>query len=195
MTIAPEDITGLVLAGGQGRRMGQLDKGLQLLRGYPMVMHVIARLAPQVGPILISANRNLKAYSDLGHPVVPDRFTGFAGPLAGFEAGLARLETPYLLTVPCDCPLLAADLAKRLAAALHAQKADVAMAFTAGRAQPVFSLVRAELGAGLRRFLEDGGRKVDAWTGGLKMVAVPFDDEAESFRNINTLEELRASDA
>lgn len=189
--IDPARITGLILAGGQGRRMGQVDKGLQAFRGYPMVMHVLLRLSPQVGAILINANRNLEAYEGLGHPVVSDRIEGYAGPLAGLHAGLARCETPYLLSAPCDSPFLPTDLAQRLAQGLIEQKADLAVARTGAQLQPVFCLMRSDLEQHLADFLQQGGRKVDAWTSGLRLAEVDFADQAEAFLNINTLEELQ----
>jgi len=193
--IDPARITGLILAGGQGRRMGQVDKGLQPFRGYPMVMHVLLRLSPQVGALLINANRNIDTYADLGHPVVSDRIEGYAGPLAGLHAGLTRCETPYMLSAPCDSPFLPADLARRLAIGLIDHNADLAVARTGSQLQPVFCLMRADLGAHLGDFLEQGGRKVDVWTASLRLAEVDFNDQIEAFRNINTLEELQHHEA
>lgn len=186
------EVTGLVLAGGRGSRMGHVDKGLQLLAGYPLVMHVLMRLAPQVGPVLVNANQNLQVYGDLGHPVVPDDLSGFAGPLAGLAAGLARCETPYLLSVPCDSPFLPGDLCTRLGQAMIGAGADLATVCTGSQAHPVFALMRTDVRADLSRFLAEGGRKIDAWTARLKTVLVDFADEADAFLNINTIEELRA---
>ena len=193
--IASSDITGLILAGGKGTRMGHVDKGLQLLRGYPMVMHAIARLAPQVGPMLINANQNLDVYRDLGYPVVPDIIEGFAGPLAGMHAGLGQCQTPYLLSAPCDSPFLPVDLAARLATALSASHADVAFAVSLGQSHPVFALMRVTAAPHLATFLAQGGRKIDSWYASLAQVEVNFDDESDAFRNINTRDELRASEA
>ena len=108
--IARTDITGLVLAGGRGSRMGGADKGLQSYRGMPLAMHAMLRLAPQVGRVMINANRNLAAYESFGAPVFTDASGDFAGPLAGFVAGLEQCDTPYLVTVPCDSPLFPDDL-------------------------------------------------------------------------------------
>lgn len=193
--IASNEMTGLILAGGKGTRMGHVDKGLQLLRGYPMVMHAIARLAPQVGPMLINANQNLDVYRDLGYPVVPDVIDGFAGPLAGMHAGLGRCQTPYLLSVPCDSPFLPVDLAARLGAALSGSGAAVAFVVSLGRSHPVFALMRVTVASQLAAFLTSGGRKIDSWYANLAQVEVNFDDEADAFRNINTRDELRASEA
>jgi molybdopterin-guanine dinucleotide biosynthesis protein A len=187
---AQRGISGLILAGGQGRRMGSADKGLVRLRGQPMVRHVLDRFAPQVDEILINANRNIAEYEALGHPVIRDQIDGFAGPLAGFHAGLTQAKHPLLATVPCDSPFLPLDLVARLLAGLEAQHADLAVARTLDQPHPVFALVRRDVLPHLTRFLEGGGRKIDAWYATLKSVEVVFDDEAEAFRNINTADEL-----
>jgi molybdopterin-guanine dinucleotide biosynthesis protein A len=181
-------VTGLILAGGQGRRMGTVDKGLQLLHGKPMVAAVLARLAPQVDEILINANQNLPAYEDFGYRVVPDAIGGFAGPLAGLHAGLSVASHPLVLTAPCDSPFLPLDLFSRLKTAM--QENDLAVAKTGDQPHPVFALVRTTVKQNLEDFLSRGGRKIDAWYAFLKVVEVPFDDEADAFRNINTREEL-----
>ena len=133
-----QQITGLILAGGEGRRMGGIDKGLQELDGCPLVQWVLDRLAPQVGEVFISANRNLARYGEFGHPVLPDRLDGFAGPLAGLQEGLAQATTPLLVTAPCDSPFLPDDLVMRLYAALVAQQAELAVARAGGRAHRAF---------------------------------------------------------
>jgi molybdopterin-guanine dinucleotide biosynthesis protein A len=181
-------ITGIVLAGGLGRRMGGVDKGLQLLHGKPMVAHVLARLTPQVGRVIINANQNRDRYASFGHPVVGDEVSGFAGPLAGLHAGLKASDTPLVATVPCDSPFLPADLVARLERAAAGRA--VAVAKTGDQAHPVFALVRRTALDNLEAFLRNGGRKIDAWYGALPFVEVSFDDEVAAFRNINTLEEL-----
>jgi molybdenum cofactor guanylyltransferase len=181
-------VTGIVLAGGLGRRMGGVDKGLQLLRGKPMVEHVLARLSPQVDEIIINANQNVETYRKLGHQVVADDIAGFAGPLAGLHAGLKAARNPLVVTVPCDSPFLASDLVFRLHSSLKDN--DLAVAKTGDQAHPVFALVKKTLLKNLEAFLAGGGRKIDAWYGALKYVEVLFDDEADAFRNINTREEL-----
>ena len=191
--IAPADVTGIVLAGGQGRRMGGVDKGLVPLDGRPMVAHVIERLEAQVGPIVVNANQNADAYAALGHPVVPDAVGGYAGPLAGLHAGLSRATTPYVATVPCDSPFLPPDLVARLAAGLVRAGAALAVAKTFDQPHPVFALVRRDVLPNLSAFLEGGGRKIDAWYASLAVVEVPFDDCADAFRNINTRDELAAA--
>ena len=184
-------ITGVVLAGGQGSRMGGVDKGLAGFKGRPMVAHVIERLAPQVDEVLVNANRNLEAYGAFGHRVIADEVAGFAGPLAGFERGLAHASHPLVVTAPCDSPFLPADLVPRLHAALEAGDAQLAVAKTGDQAHPVFSLMRRDVHASLRDFLASGQRKIDKWYAALRVVEVPFDDDADAFRNINTRDELQ----
>jgi molybdopterin-guanine dinucleotide biosynthesis protein A len=184
------EVTGVVLAGGQGSRMGGVDKGLQPFRGKPMVAHVIERLAPQVGELLINANRNPEAYARFGHRVVADEIEGFAGPLAGFERGLAHARGNLVMTVPCDSPFLPLDLVERLRSALERETAQLAVAKTGDQAHPVFSLMRRDAHSSLRDFLASGQRKIDKWYGALRVVEVSFDDEADAFLNINTREEL-----
>jgi molybdenum cofactor guanylyltransferase len=182
-------ITGIVLAGGRGSRMGGVDKGLQPLRGKPMVEWVLARFAPQVGEIVINANQNLATYEKYGHRVVSDAIGGFAGPLAGLHAGLNAAKHPLVVTVPCDSPFLPDDLVSRLKNSLHTR--DLAVAKTGIQAHPVFALMKREVRESLEAFLASGGRKIDAWYAALKVVEVSFDDEADAFRNINTLDELK----
>jgi molybdopterin molybdotransferase len=191
-------ISGLILAGGRGTRMGQVDKGLQPFRGKTMAAHVLERLAPQVAQVAINANQNLETYAALGVPVWPDDLAGFAGPLAGMEAGMRRCQTEYLLTAPCDSPFLPPDLASRLLAALRAEDADLAFAVTQEPGQrpqphPVFCLVKAALLPILSTYLLEGGRRMDGWYKDLKAVEVLFED-ADAFRNINTLDELHSLD-
>src|SRR5580765_2631097 len=164
-------VTGMVLAGGQGRRMGGVDKGLQLLHGKPMVVHVLARLAPQVDEIVINANQNVGTYRAFGHPVVSDDIGGFAGPLAGLHAGMKAAKSPLVVTVPCDSPFLPLDLVVRLNSSLG--RNDLAVAKTGDQPHPVFSLMKTDLLKNLEAFLVKGGRKIDAWYGSLKFVEVP----------------------
>jgi molybdenum cofactor guanylyltransferase len=188
----PARVTGLVLAGGQGRRMGGVDKGLAPLRGRPMVAWVLDRFAPQVDEVIINANQNRDAYAAFGHRVVGDEIGGFAGPLAGLHAGLQVAAHPFVATVPCDSPFLPEDLVKRLLDAALANHADVAVAKTGDQPHPVFALVRASVHGHLTKFLAGGGRKIDAWYASLRVVEVPFDDQPEAFSNINTRDELAA---
>ncbi|OGA39592.1 MAG: molybdenum cofactor guanylyltransferase MobA [Betaproteobacteria bacterium RIFCSPLOWO2_12_FULL_65_110] len=186
------EITGLILAGGQGRRMGGVDKGLAALRGRPMVAWVLERLAPQVGELLINANQNLEQYRDFGYPVVTDEIGGFAGPLAGLQAGMKAAHHAFVLMVPCDSPFLPADLAQRLFSALNADHADLAVAKTGGQPYPVFALARTALLPQLTAFLEGGRRTVYAWYDLIKVVEVAFDDQEQAFTNINTTDELKS---
>jgi molybdopterin-guanine dinucleotide biosynthesis protein A len=187
---SPVEVTGVVLAGGQGSRMGGVDKGLQPFRGKPMVAHAIERLAPQVDELLINANRNPEAYAGFGHPVIADEIAGFAGPLAGFERGLAHAHGALVATVPCDSPFLPRDLVARLRGALEASGAVLAVAKTGAQAHPVFCLMRRSVHASLSEFLAHGGRKIDRWYASLAVAEVAFDDEPDAFLNINTREEL-----
>ena len=185
------NVTGIVLAGGKGSRMGGVDKGLQPLRGKPMIEWVLARFTPQVSEIVINANQNLPTYESYGHRVVCDRIGGYAGPLAGLHAGLNAARHPFVVTVPCDSPFLPSDLVQRLSE--HLENHDLAVAKTGDQPHPVFALMKRDVRESLEAFLASGGRKIDAWYAALKVVEVPFDDEADAFRNINTLEELKRS--
>ena len=195
-TIDMQDITGLILAGGRGSRMGGVDKGLQSWHGMPLVLNALLRLGPQVGPTMINANRNLAAYESMGAPVWPDPMGSlgeYPGPLAGWLAGLERCETPYLVTVPCDTPNFPTDLVARLGAALEAEGAEIAMAATredgAVQLQPVFCLMQSALMESLVAALHAGERKIDRWTAQHRCATVVF-DEAAAFANANTAQEL-----
>jgi molybdenum cofactor guanylyltransferase len=193
--IPPEAITGLVLAGGQGSRMGGVDKGLQGHAGRPLAQHALDRLRPQVARLMVNANRHLAAYAAFGVPVVPDALSAYPGPLAGFLAGLEACETPWLLTVPCDAPLFPTDLVERLAHAAAQAEADMAMA-SAGppeqaRSQPVFCLLKTSLRDSLARYLAGGERQVERWARSQRHAVAHFDD-AGAFTNVNTLAELAA---
>lgn len=192
--IAPEQVTGLVLAGGRGSRMGGVDKGLQNHQGLPLALHALLRLQPQVGHTMVNANRNLGAYEAFGVPVWPDALPDYPGPLAGFLAGLEHCETPYLVTVPCDTPQFPADLVQRLGRALLAEDAEIAIAATVEdgqlQPQPVFCLMRASLMDSLVAFVQGGQRKIDRWTGQHRCATVVFDD-ADAFFNANTADELQ----
>jgi molybdopterin-guanine dinucleotide biosynthesis protein A len=192
MAGSKEKITGILLAGGQGRRMGGVDKGLQLLRGKPMAQHVIERFAPQVDELLINANQNVEQYQGLGYRVIPDAIGGFVGPLAGLHRGLSEAAHPLVVTAPCDSPFLPLDLVAKLHAALEQQNAELAVARTGDQPHPVFCLCRKSVLSSLTAFLESGGRKIDWWYAQLKVADVDFVDEA-AFRNINTREELAAN--
>jgi molybdopterin-guanine dinucleotide biosynthesis protein A len=183
-------VTGLILAGGKGSRMGGVDKGLQAFRGKRLVDHVYERFAPQVGGIIINANQNHEEYKTFGVRVVSDAIGGYAGPLAGLHAGLSVSKRPFLASVPCDSPFLAADLIERLYQRIDETGAELAVAKTSEQPHPVFSLMRRGVLDHLTDFLKNGGRKIDAWYATLNVVEVAFDDEPEAFSNINTREEL-----
>jgi molybdopterin-guanine dinucleotide biosynthesis protein A len=186
------NVTGMVLAGGLGRRMGGMDKGLVEFRGRPMVETVIERFRPQVDELLINANRNAEVYASFGYRVMPDAMPDFPGPLAGLQTGLMSASHELVATVPCDSPFLPNDLIARLRTALDVDDAQLAVAVTQGQAQPVFCLCRRDVLLHLTAFLQQGGRKIDAWYATLKVVEVNFDDEADAFANINTPQELNA---
>ncbi|MSQ53492.1 MAG: molybdenum cofactor guanylyltransferase [Betaproteobacteria bacterium] len=194
---ANDGVCGLILAGGQGRRMGGVDKGLQRLRGRPMVEWVIDRLSPQVNELTINANQNLDVYARYGHPVMRDevREPGGAGPLAGLHSGLGSTTLPLLVCVPCDSPFLPLDLVARLCRDLEAHNAQIAVARTGQQSHPVFAVMRREVREHLGGFLAKGGRKIDAWYATLNVVEVAFDDQAQAFSNINTTDELRGHEA
>lgn len=193
MTLRIDEVTGLILAGGRASRMGGIDKGLQSLNGDAMVAHVLRRLQPQVGGMLINANRHLDAYRQFGVPVCSDQIEGFAGPLAGVHAGLTQCRTPYLVTAPCDSPLLPVDLVSRLWLAMERDDSDVAVAVTgqpeSWQRHPVFILLKTALLPRLQAYLAAGGRKVDDWLGTLNCAEARFDDEA-AFANVNTAAHL-----
>jgi molybdopterin-guanine dinucleotide biosynthesis protein A len=184
-------VTGLILAGGRGSRMGGVDKGLQAFRGRRLVDHVYERIAPQVGGIIINANQNHDDYRSFGVRVVSDAIGGFAGPLAGLHAGLSISKRPFLASVPCDSPFLPADLVERLYKRIDETGAELAVAKTGDQPHPVFSLMRRRVLDHLTDFLKGGGRKIDAWYATLNVVEVGFDDEPGAFSNINTREELQ----
>ena len=187
--IPTAQITGVVLAGGKGSRMGGVDKGLQQHKGVSLAQGALLRLAPQVASVLINANRNVAAYEAFGAPVFPDAMPDQPGPLAGFLAGLAHCETEFLVTVPCDSPNFPVDLVARLAHALVAADAEIAMAATRSNSgvqvQPVFCLMRASLKTSLAQFTASGQRKIDKWTATHRCVEVVFEDEL-AFFNANT---------
>lgn len=195
MSIPIAEITGLILAGGRGSRMGGVDKGLQMHLGQPLALHALLRLSPQVGEVLINANRNLAAYESFGVPVWPDALSDYPGPLAGMLAGLEQCTTPFLVTVPCDTPRFPEDLVPRLAQVLMQQDSDIAMAATRGadgtlQPQPVFCLMKTALMESLMGYLQSGQRKIDRWTALHACALCEFEDSL-AFANANTPEELR----
>jgi len=187
------EVTGVILSGGRGSRMGGVDKGLLPFRGRTMLEWVLERIEPQVAEVLISANQNLDRYLAFGHPVLTDRISGYAGPLAGLHAGLCVARCELVMMVPCDSPFLPLDLVRRMTDALERAHADIAVARSGERRHSAFCLCRASMLDRLTAFLGSGERKVDAWYASSANVSeVLFDERDDSFRNINTPEELRA---
>lgn len=187
-------ISGIVLAGGLARRMGGIDKGLQLLHGRPMVAQVVERLRPQVDELLINANRHADEYALFG-PVIGDVVDGFAGPLAGLHAGMHHAHHHWIVTVPCDSPGLPTDLVERLWAGVESASTDLAIATTGEQMHPVFCLCRRNLRSDLEAQLRGGLRRFERWCQSLPHALVDFADQAGAFHNLNTLDELAAYDA
>jgi len=186
MSAPDQRMTGLVLAGGRATRMGGEDKGLLEVAGRPMIAYVIDALRPQVARILVNANRNTERYARFGVPVLGDRLAGFQGPLAGMASGMAAADTEFVLTVPCDSPLVPDDLAGRLIDALEASGALIAVAHDGRRQQPVFALLRTELLSDLKEYLASGERKIDRWFRLHRIVEADFSDRTQAFLNVNT---------
>lgn len=185
----PQDITGIILSGGRSSRMGGTDKGLVDFRGTPMVQHVIQAMESQVDTLLINANRNTDKYAAFGYRVVPDITEGYLGPLAGMASGMSKATTPFVVTAPCDCPLVGVDLVRRLYVAVRQEGAQIGVAHDGKRAHPVFALIQRDLFPDLLAFLESGERKIDRWYARHRVTTVLFDDVAGWFRNINSPEE------
>lgn len=181
-----DQITGVILAGGRGRRMGGIDKGLYPYSGRPLIEWTIAALAPQVGQLMINANRSQDAYRAYGLPLIADTIPDYPGPLAGIAAALTATQTPWLLVAPCDTPLLPPDLAERLAAALARDAAELALAHDGQRRQPLHALLPVTLATSLERFLVSGQRKVGDWYAGHRVAIADLSDQADGFVNINT---------
>jgi molybdopterin-guanine dinucleotide biosynthesis protein A len=188
------DITADILAGGKARRMGGEDKGLIELHGRALLDYIIVGVRPQVGHILINANRNRDLYESFGYPVVADIMGEYFGPLAGMASGMQASSTPYILTLPCDSPYVPDSLAERLYRALVAADAEISVAHDGERLQPVFALLHCELLSGLLEYLEDGGRKIDTWYARQRLAYADFSDLPETFLNLNTPEDLPVID-
>ena len=186
------NISAVILAGGLATRMKGADKGLIMLHEKPLVQHVIERLKPQVDEILINANREIASYQTFGYPVLQDEVEDFLGPLAGFSLGLQHAKYDYVLTVPCDSPLLPPDLAKRLMSALIKHNADIAVASSEDNTHPVFSLCKNSVLASLTAYLQQGERRVSAWQKSQHYIEVDFSDVSDAFTNLNTFEDLAA---
>lgn len=185
-------ISSIILAGGRATRMGGIDKGLVPLQNKPLIQHVIERLSPQVDEIIINANREISQYQSFGFAVWQDEIADFLGPLAGINLGLKHAKHDFLLTVPCDSPLLPLDLAARLMAGLIENNADIAVAACNGESQPVFCLCKKSVAKSLDDYLSNGGRKVSIWQNSQKTIKVDFSDSSDAFVNLNTFAELVA---
>jgi molybdenum cofactor guanylyltransferase len=185
-------ISSIILSGGRATRMNGVDKGLVQLQQKPLIAHVIARLKPQVDKLFINANREIAQYEAFGLPVLQDENSELIGPLAGFSLGLQHAKHDYVLTVPCDSPLLPLDLAQRLMAALLEHRADIAVASSDENTHPVFCLMKKSVLPSLQTYIESGERKVSTWQKSLKCVEVDFSDCDDAFTNLNTFEDLAA---
>ncbi|MBR7798990.1 molybdenum cofactor guanylyltransferase MobA [Undibacterium fentianense] len=195
--ISTDQITGLILAGGQGMRMGKVNKGLQPFNGKPMILHVIDRLETQVGSLIINVNHDRDLYAQFGFTLLADTLPNYLGPLAGLHAGFTQCKTAFIATAPCDTPFLPRNLVEELRLTLQNSNAQIAVALSLEKGitcdewhqQPLFCLARTSLRESLEKFLQGGGRKVKDWLATIEVVNVKF-TECEAFRNINTLEEL-----
>ncbi|MEQ5802438.1 molybdenum cofactor guanylyltransferase MobA [Halomonas sp. H10-9-1] len=187
--IPQHDLTGLILAGGQGRRMGGVDKGLVPFAGRPLLAHVRERLEGKVAELLVNANRSLAAYGEFADRVIEDAETGYQGPLMGIYSGLRAARTPWLLVVPCDTPALPDDLVACLVAGIG--EADIAVAGDGQRLHPVVALIRTALADDLATALAEGERKIDRWYARHAWVRVDFGEGEEAFANLNTQDEKR----
>jgi len=186
MSIRTRDITAVVLAGGQGRRMGGQDKGLIEINGKALIAILVDQLKQQISSILINANRNLERYQAMGYPVVSDQLSDYQGPLAGFACAMTAVDTDFILTLPCDGPSLATDYVARFIASQARTGASICVADDGERLQPVHALVKVDLLSSLNAFLDSGERKIDRWYAMHDFVQTDFSDCADMFRNINT---------
>lgn len=186
MAIPQKEITGVILAGGRAQRMGGVDKGLLLLNGKPMIEHVITALRVEIDNLLINANRNHERYAGFGYPVIPDILDGYLGPLAGIASGMRAASTRYIVTAPCDSPLVAGGLVQRLCETLTRENADISVAHDGERMHPVFALIRRDLLPSLIDFLDTGQRKIDRWYAQHRLAVAYFRDQPEAFRNVNS---------
>lgn len=188
-TLTKQDVTAVILAGGKGRRMDGKDKGLVELADRPLIEYVITAIKPQVGSIILNANRNQQQYAVYGYPVITDALDDFQGPLAGFYSAMKSVSSSHIVTLPCDGPLLPADLVARLIAALDEETAEIAVAHDGERMQPVYSLIPVSLMSSLKAFLDSGERKIDLWYKQHRLALADFSDCPETFRNINTADQ------
>lgn len=188
-----DQITGVILAGGMGRRMNGVDKGLVLLNGREMICYIIDVLKPNVSEVVVNANRNLDAYEKFGASVVADSIEGYQGPLAGLEAGMSQAKTPWVFTCPCDSPIQSSSLLPYMWQQIKNTDANIGLAYDGERTHPVFSLVQTNLLESLRAYLGAGDRKIDRWFEQHKLLTIDCSDYATSFVNINTEDELQSA--
>lgn len=188
-----DQITGVILAGGMGRRMNGVDKGLVLLNGREMICYIIDALKPNVSEVVVNANRNLDAYEKFGASVVADSIEGYQGPLAGLEAGMSQAKTPWVFTCPCDSPIQSSSLLPYMWQQIKNTDANIGLAYDGERTHPVFSLVQTNLLESLRAYLGAGDRKIDRWFEQHKLLTIDCSDYATSFVNINTEDELQSA--
>lgn len=189
MSMKNSDLTAVILAGGQGRRMGGKDKGLLEFEGRLLIEILIDSLHKQVPNIIINANRNQSRYQSYGYPVVADELENFQGPLAGFASAMTVVETGYILTLPCDSPLLAENFIERFVDTQDKTGAPICVAHDGERLQPVYALIDTGLHDSLALFLQSGDRKIDRWYAQHDFVLVDFSDQRSMFQNINTPED------
>jgi len=175
--------------------MGGHDKGLLSINHRAMIEYVIEKLSPQVDEILINANRNLERYGRLGHAVITDQITGYAGPLAGMAAAIQACESEYILSTPCDGPWVPADLASRLFTQLEREEASLSVAHDGERLQPVFILMHRKLLPSILSYLESGERRLGFWVKQQNPALTDFSDQPELFFNVNSPAELKAAEA
>jgi molybdenum cofactor guanylyltransferase len=190
-TISAKDVTAVILAGGMGRRMGGQDKGLVNYKKGTLIEHVIAGISQQTDNILINANRNIDVYSRFGYPIVEDSLSDFQGPLAGFYAAMAAVNSDYILTLPCDGPFVAVDYLSSMVDALNQNDYEMAIASDGERMQPVYALLPVDLRPSLEQFLKEGDRKIDRWYKQHQYTLVEFDASTRLFTNINTPEDIQ----
>jgi len=185
------NITGVILAGGQARRMDGQDKGLIMLNDKPMIEYIIDAFKPQASKLIINANRNHELYSKYGLDIVADELSGFCGPLAGMASALQTIEDNYMVTVPCDTPFIPIDLVQRLTNALKNESAEISVAHNGDRIQPVFCMINKSLQQSLNDYLASGERKIYRWFEQHNYAIADFSDVPETFDNINTPEDIQ----
>lgn len=190
MTISSSEITGVILAGGQARRMNGQDKGLVMLSNKPMIEYVIEALKPQTSKLIINANRNHDVYSSYGIEIIADQLSGFCGPLAGMASALKTIKTEYMVTAPCDSPFIPDNLVQRLATELENKATDISVAHNGERIQPVFCMLKKSLAQSLNNYLAAGDRKIDRWFEQHNYAVADFSDVPSTFDNINTPEDI-----